>query len=99
MKPGSDNLSRLADAVGAEFRANDWHQRRTVTEIQKHEVGVLPDGRYALRLQLWPFYKFAIEFSAFSLVEVPRSARGPPERDGSPSGTPHRTRGRPARRY
>jgi len=72
-----DNLSRLADAVGAEFRANHWHQRRTVTEIQKHEIRVLPGGRYALRLQLWPFYEFSIEFSGFSLVEVPMSSRGP----------------------
>jgi hypothetical protein len=72
-----DNLQRLADAVGAEFRANHWHPRRTVTEIRRHEVGVLADGRYVLRLELWPFYKFAIEFSGFSLVEAPMSARGP----------------------
>ena len=72
-----DDLQRLADAIGAEFRANHWHQRRTVTEIRRQEVDVLPDGRYVLRLRLWPFYKFAIEFSGFSLVEVPMSARGP----------------------
>jgi hypothetical protein len=72
-----DDLSRLADAVSAEFRANHWHTGRTVSEIQRQEVGVLPDGRYVLRLRLWPFYKFAIEFSGFSLVEIPMSARAP----------------------
>jgi hypothetical protein len=72
-----DDLQRLADAVGAEFRANHWHQRRTVTEILRQEVDLLPDGRYVLRLELWPFYEFAIEFSGFSLAEVPMSARGP----------------------
>jgi len=72
-----DDLQHLAEAVGAEFRANHWHQRRTVTEIRRQEVHLLPDGRYVLRLELWPFYRFAIEFSAFSLAEVPMSARGP----------------------
>ena len=71
-----DDLQRLAEAIGAEFRANHWHQRRAVTEIQESEVDVLPDGRFALRFRLWPFYAFAIEFSRFSLAEVPRSARG-----------------------
>jgi hypothetical protein len=72
-----DNLQRLADAIGAEFRANHWHRGRTVTEIRRREVAVLPDGRYILRFWLWPFYKFAIEFSRFSLGEVQMSARGP----------------------
>lgn len=72
-----DDLSRLADAVGAEFRANHWHLGRTVTEIRRQEVDVLPDGRYVLRLWLWPFHRFAVEFSGFSLVEVPMSGRGP----------------------
>ena len=76
-----DNLQHLAAAVGAEFRANHWHQRRGVTEILKHEVGILPDGRYVLHLRLWPFYKFAIEFSGLSLSQVPLSAR-PPARAG-----------------
>jgi hypothetical protein len=72
-----DDLQRLADAVGAEFRANHWHQGRTVTEIRRQEVQLLPDGRYVLRLELWPFYEFAIEFSGFSLAEIPMSTRGP----------------------
>jgi hypothetical protein len=72
-----DDLERLAAAVGAEFRANHWHQRRTVTEIRKQEVDVLPDGRYVLRLWLWPFYEFAIEFSGFSIVSIPMSTQGP----------------------
>lgn len=72
-----DDLQRVAAAVGAEFRANHWHQGRTVTEVHGHKVAVLPDGRFALRLRLWPFYRFAVEFSGFSLVEVPMSAPGP----------------------
>jgi hypothetical protein len=72
-----DDLQRVADAVGAEFRANHWHPRRTVTEIFRHQVDVLPDGRCALHLVLWPFHEFSIEFSGFSLVELPLSARGP----------------------
>jgi hypothetical protein len=72
-----NNLQRLADAVGAEFRVNHWHQRRTVTEIQGYEIDLLPHARYVLRLRLRPFYTFGIEFSGFSLVEVPMSALGP----------------------
>lgn len=70
------NLQRLAAAVGAEFRANHWHQRRTVTEIQAQEIDLLPDGRFVLRLRLWPFHEFAIEFAMFSLAEAPLTGRG-----------------------
>lgn len=72
-----DNLQLLAEAVGAEFRANHWHQRRAVTEILTHKVEILPEGRFVLRLRLWPFYQFAIEFSGFSLVEARMAGRGP----------------------
>jgi hypothetical protein len=72
-----DDLQRLAAAVGAEFRANHWHRGRTVTEVLDSTVDALPDGRFALRLRLFPFYQFAVEFSEFSLVEVSLAARGP----------------------
>lgn len=72
-----DDLQRLAEAVGAEFRANHWHQGRTVSEVAGHKVGVLPDGRFVLRLQLWPFYEFAVEFSGFSTTETPMMDRRP----------------------
>jgi hypothetical protein len=72
-----DDLARLADAVGAEFRANHWHRGRSVTEVLESTVGALPDGRFALRIRLFPFYQFAIEFSGFSLVDMPMAARGP----------------------
>jgi hypothetical protein len=66
-----DDLQRVAAAVGAEFRPNHWHRARAVTEVLEHKVDVLPDGRFVLRLRLWPFYRFAVEFSGFSLGEVP----------------------------
>ena len=70
-----DDLSRLADAVGAEFRANHWHQRRTVTEIERHAVREIAKGRYVLELQLRPFHEFSIQFAGFALVEEGLSRR------------------------
>jgi hypothetical protein len=72
-----DNSQLLAEAIGAEFRANHWHQRRSVTEIRAVEVDLLPGDRFALRLRLWPFYEFAVEFSALSIRESPLAGRGP----------------------
>ena len=72
-----DNLLLLADAVGAEFRPNDWHREPTVTEIRWVEVDLMPDRRFVLRLRLWPFYQFAIEFNALSIGEEPLEGRGP----------------------
>lgn len=77
-----DDLQRLAAAVGAEFRSNDWHRGRSVTEILDQEVDLLPDGRFALRLRLWPFHEFAVEFSSMSLAEMATAARSP-QRAGS----------------
>jgi hypothetical protein len=64
-----DDLQRLGYAVGAEFRPQHWRQRRGVTEILAQEVDLLPDGRYTLRLRLWPFHQFAVEFADFTLSE------------------------------
>ena len=70
-----DNLWLLAEAVGASFRPNHWRRERGVTEIRYQEVDLLRDGRFVLRLRLWPFHEFAVEFGAFSYSEVPIAAR------------------------
>ena len=70
-----ENLHLLAEAIGASFRPNHWRRGRGVTEIRYHEVDLLPDGRFVLRLRLWPFHEFAVEFGAFSYSEVPLPAR------------------------
>jgi hypothetical protein len=72
-----DNLQLLAAAIGAEFRSNHWHQGTSVTEIRVIEVDVLPGRRFVLRLRLWPFHEFAIEFGALSIAEEALDARGP----------------------
>lgn len=72
-----DNLLLLAKAVGAEFRANEWHQARTATEIRVIEVDLVSPRRFALRLRLWPFHAFAIEFGAILIEETPLDVRGP----------------------
>jgi len=72
-----DDLSHLADAIGAYFRPNHWHRHRAVTEIHAQEVDIVSDGRFTLRLRLWPFYAFAIEFAHMSLTESPLDHRAP----------------------
>jgi len=70
-----DNLALLADAIGAEFRSNHWHSR-TSSEVRAQEVDLVADGRYALRLRLWPFHEFAVECSDFRLEETQLEERG-----------------------
>jgi hypothetical protein len=65
------DLHRLAFAVESDFRASHWSSSATATEIRAQEVDVLGDGRYLLRLLLWPFHEFAIEFSSVNLVDAP----------------------------
>ncbi len=72
-----DNLQRLGYAVRAEFKQSHWSRHRTVTEILAQEVDVAGDGRYVLRLRLWPFHEFAIEFDGMSLTEESVADRGP----------------------
>jgi hypothetical protein len=71
-----DNLQRLGHAVRAEFRPQHRGERRGVTVILAQEVDVLPDGRYTLRLRLWPFHEFAVEFADFTLGEEPVTEPG-----------------------
>ena len=73
-----DNLQRLSYAVLAEFRPSRWSRYRSVTEIRAQEVDVVDSGRYALRLRLWPFHEFAVEFDGFSLSHEPLAERPKP---------------------
>jgi hypothetical protein len=77
-----DNLQRLGYAVRAEFKPSHWSRYRTVTEILAQEVDLVGDGRFTLRLRLWPFHEFAVEFDEFSLTE-----EGVPERHPNRAGT------------
>lgn len=72
-----DNLQLLADVIGAEFRANHWHRRRMTSSIHAQEVDLAPDGRFLLRLRLWPLYEFAIDFATLSVAESSFSAEAP----------------------
>lgn len=70
-----DNLQRLGYAILAEFRPSHWSPYRSVTEIRAQEVDLIADGRFTLRLRLWPFHEFAIEFDDFRLDTAPLSRR------------------------
>ncbi len=77
-----DNLQQLGYAVLAEFRPSRWSRYRSVTEVRAQEVDLVADGRYTLRLRLWPFHEFAVEFDGFSL-NVEAIAKRPRTRVGS----------------
>ena len=77
-----DNLQQLSYAVLAEFRPSRWSRYRSVTEVRAQEVDLVADGRYALRLRLWPFHEFAVEFDGFSLNDE-AIAKRPRARVGS----------------
>jgi hypothetical protein len=64
-----DNFQALAYAVGARYHSDHWGD--TITIILAQELDRLPDGRFVLRLRLWPFYAFSIEFSDFEMGEAP----------------------------
>ena len=61
-----DDLRSIAYAIGATYTADGWNSART--QILAQEVDVAEDGRYALRLRLWPFYEFEILFRAISMT-------------------------------
>lgn len=64
-----DNLQALAYAVGARYHTDHWGD--TITTILYEELDRLPDDRFVLRLRLWPFYAFSVEFAEFELAEAP----------------------------
>jgi hypothetical protein len=72
-----ENLQLLGFAIRAEFRPAPRSRDLTFTEILAHEVDVAPGGRAVLRLRLWPFHEFGVEFDGFSLTEEPVAERGP----------------------
>jgi hypothetical protein len=64
-----DNLQALAYAVGARYHSDHWGD--TITTILDEELDRLPDGRFVLRLRLWPFYAFSVQFAEFEMAEAP----------------------------
>jgi hypothetical protein len=76
------NVQRLGYAVLAELRPSRWSRYRSVTEIRAQEVDLVAGGRYTLRLRLWPFHEFAVEFAGFSLHDEALEER-PPARAGA----------------
>lgn len=71
-----DNYQALGYAIGAIYARTDWGG--VITVILAQEIETLPLGRFVLRLRLWPFYAFSIEFGSMSLERLPSS----PERLG-----------------
>ncbi len=67
-----DNLQAVAYAVGATYTTDRWGTTRT--EILAQEIDVTDEGRYLLRLRLWPFGELGLAFSSFSLTERPATA-------------------------
>ena len=66
-----DDLQPVAYAVGATYSSEHWGTTRT--EVLAQEVDIADDGRFLLRIRLWPFHEFAIAFATMSLTESPAS--------------------------
>ena len=60
------NIQALGLAITAEFHRD---RGSSFTDIVDEEIDETPDGRYILRLRLWPFHEFTIEFGAFEFDE------------------------------
>jgi hypothetical protein len=73
----SRDVRAVAEAIGAEFRGNHWHEERAVTEIVGQSVDSRPDGRHQLRLNLDPFGRIAVAFETFEFEAAQTPARGP----------------------
>jgi hypothetical protein len=72
-----ENLQLLGFAIRAEFRPAPRSRHLTITEILAQEVDIAPGGRAVLRLRLWPFHEFGLEFDGLSLTEEMVAERGP----------------------
>jgi len=59
-------IQSLEMAVTAEFHREGGS---TFTDIIDEEIDEARDGRFVLRLRLWPFHEFAIELGAFEFEE------------------------------
>jgi hypothetical protein len=69
----SEDVQKTEFAVEAAFGESPWVTR---TVIRAQEVELAGTGRYLLRLRLWPFHEFGIEFGSFSLSEESAPADG-----------------------
>ena len=65
-----DNFQRLAFAVGAAFRKTGPFGP-TTTVIHYQELDIAADGRYVLRLRLWPFHEFEVWFRRMTSTDAP----------------------------
>ncbi|MEX2546311.1 MAG: hypothetical protein WD830_00820 [Chloroflexota bacterium] len=74
----SDDLQRLAYAVGAQFQSDHWGE--ATTQIFAQEIDISDNGRFVLRIRLWPFHQFAIEFGDVHLRTAPGEDKGNPGR-------------------
>lgn len=72
-----ENVQAIAFAVCGSFGVTHWGSNRTV--IRAQEIELAGDGRFLLRLRLWPFHEFGLTFSSLSLAEEPA-----PADDGQP---------------
>jgi len=72
-----ENYQKLAFALGALYRTTGRFGS-TGTVIHYQEVDRAPDGRFILRLRLWPFHEFEVWFRRVASTDVPgdRPARG-----------------------
>ena len=63
-----ENYQLLAFAIGARYRSDHWGN--TVTVIRRQELREHED-RFVLRLTLWPFHRFAIDFATVAINQEP----------------------------
>jgi hypothetical protein len=71
------NIRALEMAITAEFHREGGS---TFTDIIDEEIDTAAANRFVLRLRLWPFHEFTIEFGAFEFDEEPLTGpvfRGP----------------------
>ncbi len=59
------DLRATSFAVGAKYQSSRWGN--TTTRIRAQEIDIAEPAKYVVRLKLWPFHEFAIEFSQISL--------------------------------
>ena len=83
-----ENFQKIAFALGAEYRATGGFGPAG-TIIHYQEVDRAADGRFVLRLRLWPFHEFEVLFRRVTSTDAP-SARPPRGRRGTLRVTPSR---------
>jgi len=66
------DFQRLRYALVAEFREDKW---KTVSEVVDEEIDTAPNHRLVIRLRLFPFYEFAVQFSSIEIDVRPITRR------------------------